>query len=171
MDPGAKPDHLPNLSTVEEMLIARVYTYIFLKDIGAIYDQLPCLLEDCDIVYIRPTNISDDPVLQRQFKKDFRVRQKAIRDWLYWLKENHPGYSDIGINDGIINSLPVDSSIADRIPVLDVEPEALIAPEAPDVVVPDVIVPDVAAPNASAEDDDDDLYRLTAGIVERDARR
>ncbi|KAE9961842.1 hypothetical protein BLS_001262 [Venturia inaequalis] len=99
------------------------------------------------------------------------VPKKAIRDWLYWLKENHPGYSDIGINDGIINSLPIDSSIADRIPVLDVEPEALIAPEAPDVVVPDVIVPDVVAPNTSAEDDDNDLYGLTAGIVERDARR
>ena len=68
MDPGPLPQGLPVLTTVEEMLIARVHVFIevhqvcgqqykysghvcnFLRDVGRIYTKLPLLPQDVEIV-------------------------------------------------------------------------------------------------------------------------
>jgi hypothetical protein len=62
------------LTQIKEMLIARVYVFIkirqirdvqykykghianFLRDIGKVYDNLPLLFRDLKIVFFRPTN-------------------------------------------------------------------------------------------------------------------
>jgi hypothetical protein len=92
MDPGDMPD-LPVLTQVEEMLIARVHVFMevrqvrgqqykykghvvnFLRDTGRVYNKLPLLPSDLEVILLRPSNSSTDPRLNRQFIRDFRVRR------------------------------------------------------------------------------------------------
>ena len=80
-DPGELPTGLPALTQVEEMLIARVYVFIevrqykgvqysykghivnFLASTGKIYNQLPLLPGDLDIILLKPANAKDLPQL------------------------------------------------------------------------------------------------------------
>jgi hypothetical protein len=73
MDPGrAAPPHLPKLTEVEELLIARVHVIVevhqirgaqyrysghvcnFLRDVGKVYNKLPILPKDLEIVLLKP---------------------------------------------------------------------------------------------------------------------
>ena len=96
LDPGNQFD-LPPLTQVEEMLIARVHVFIeirqvrgvqyrykghiinFLRDTGRVYNTLPLLPQDLELVLLRPSSTSGNPLLSRQFARDFRVRQTVIR--------------------------------------------------------------------------------------------
>jgi hypothetical protein len=142
MDPGEMPD-LPELSQVEEMLIARVHVFIevrqvrgqqykykghivnFLRDTGRVYNTLPLLPNDLDIVILRPSNTSADPRMQRQFVRDFKVRRGAVLQWLLFLRDHHAGYRDIEISQEALNRLPVDDNVIDDILLHEVEPEEL----------------------------------------------
>jgi hypothetical protein len=85
MDPGELPAHLPELTQVEEMIIARshiqiiVYRYrshqyhysgyyvSFIQNTVKTVDMLPNLPSELDIVVLRPSNqvIEGDPRFQR----------------------------------------------------------------------------------------------------------
>ncbi|EED13560.1 hypothetical protein TSTA_098170 [Talaromyces stipitatus ATCC 10500] len=132
MYPGNMPD-LPELSQTEEMLIARVHVSVqvrrvrgqqykysghvvnFLRDTARVYDTLPLLPRDLEIILLRPANADADPRLQRQYVNDFRVRKEHIIKWLAFLRISHPGYRDIEISQQVIDILPQDSSVADQI--------------------------------------------------------
>lgn len=82
---------LRELTQVEEILISRVHVFIevrlnrgqqyryqghivhFLRDIGRVYDELPLLPRELDIVLLRPADTNEHPGMRRQFIQDFRV--------------------------------------------------------------------------------------------------
>ena len=85
------PTHLPTLTAVEEILIARIKVAIqvwlvkgaqwkytghvvnFMRGTGKIYRKLPTLPEDADIVLIRPARGPDGS--RAQFRKRLTVRR------------------------------------------------------------------------------------------------
>lgn len=91
MDPGELPAHLPELSQVEEIIIAlshvqmNVYRYrghqyhymghcvSFMQNTVKTVDVLPNLPSELGVVVLRPSNqaMQDDPRYQRQFRCDF----------------------------------------------------------------------------------------------------
>ena len=60
---------------------------------------------------IRPLVIENNDRIRRQFMKDTKVRKSRIRIWLDFLKENHPDYRYITINEQRIDVLPVNDNI------------------------------------------------------------
>ncbi|KAK8913490.1 hypothetical protein VCV18_011496 [Metarhizium anisopliae] len=129
LDFGEVPGNLPDLTMVEEMLIARVHVHVkvlqvrgaqykyrghvvhFLRNVGRLFEELPVVPEDLDIVLIRPPMMDGDPRLQQQFARDFRVRRSCLLIWLRYLQRHHPGYRDIVVNENRLQRLPVDGSI------------------------------------------------------------
>src|SRR3981081_539755 len=115
---------LGELTPVEEMLIARVHVKVqvltvrgaqykyrshvvhFLRDVGKVYSQLPCLAKDLEIVILQPSNTADHQHLQRQFRHQFVVRRKVITAWLIYLHQHHPGYRDVSVNQAALEALP-----------------------------------------------------------------
>lgn len=109
MDPGPVPDSLPELTDIEQMLIAPVhismhmahvmgaqYSYkghvmTFLRDIPDVVSVLPRLPQHCHIVMIRPKQVLvdgrtiDDGTI-RQFRKPFTVRRWAVQVSSFFLK-------------------------------------------------------------------------------------
>ena len=105
MDPGELPTHLPELSQVEEMVIARshvqmmVYRYrghqyhytghcvSFLQSNAKMVDLLPTLPSELDVVVLQPPDqvMETDPRYPRQFRSDFRVRKGRVITWLHFL--------------------------------------------------------------------------------------
>ncbi|KAH0286331.1 hypothetical protein M436DRAFT_86333 [Aureobasidium namibiae CBS 147.97] len=134
MDTGPVAN-LPRLTQVEEMLIARVHVSIevrnvrgsqyeytghvcnFLQSVGKVYDELPLSPKDLDVIIVKPRNAAGDPRLERQFVRDFRVRREVIRQWLTFLRINHPGHRDIGIDFEVLESLPLGQHVLDDIAV------------------------------------------------------
>ena len=131
MDPGIVPSHLPELTQVEEMVIARAHVQMlvkrvrghqyhytghcvtFMQNIVRTVDVLPTLPSELDIVLLRPpTSHADDPRYRRQFQADFRVRRQHVLTWLHFLKANHPGYRSIIISTDRITALPVDGDVS-----------------------------------------------------------
>lgn len=117
MDPGELPAYMPELTQVEEMIIARshvqmtVYRYrrqyhytghcvSFMQNTVKTVDVLPNLPAELDVVVLRPSArvVQDDPRYQRQFRSDFRVRKGRVLTWLRFLKEHHPDYQYITIS-------------------------------------------------------------------------
>jgi ATP-dependent DNA helicase PIF1 len=132
MDPGEVPAHLPELTQIEEMIIARSHVQMlvhryrghqyhysghcvsFMQNTVKTVDMLPNLPSELDIVLLRPSNhiIENDPRYQRQFRTDFRVRKKRIIAWLQYLKDHHPDYRYITISPDRIDALPVDGDVS-----------------------------------------------------------
>jgi hypothetical protein len=135
MDPGGVPPNLPELTQVEEMLIAKVHVMVevhqirgqlyrysghvcnFLRDVGKIYNKLPLLPQNLEIVLLKPANTAANPGLSRQFKKDYRVRRAAVTMWLEHLKRFHPGYADVEIDRATLAHLPEDGEVSDQFAV------------------------------------------------------
>ncbi|KAB2110926.1 hypothetical protein AG0111_0g1920 [Alternaria gaisen] len=137
MDPGAVPSHLPALSPIEEMCIARAHCFVevrqhrgvqhkyrghicnFLSNVGKVYDLLPRLPRELDVVVIRPGNHVNVPGIARQFKHEYRVRKGALRVWLDYLVVHHPGYRDVHIDqdrlDAIQDSDDVSNELLDHL--------------------------------------------------------
>jgi hypothetical protein len=134
MDPGTVPGHLPELTQVEEMVIARAHVQMlvkrvrghqyhytghcvtFLQNIVRTVDVLPNLPEELDIVLLRPPeHLADDTRYRRQFRTDFRVRRGCVLTWLRFLKANHPDYRYITISADRIAALPVDDDVSSSV--------------------------------------------------------
>ncbi|KAM4062490.1 PIF1-like helicase [Hirsutella rhossiliensis] len=123
------PGNLPDLTMVEEMLIARVHVHVkvlqvrgaqykyrghvvhFLRNVGRLFEELPVLPEELDIVLLRPTNMEGDPRFRQQFARDFRVRRPCLLAWLHYLQRHHPGYRDIAVSQDRLHRLPLDGNI------------------------------------------------------------
>ncbi|PON19971.1 hypothetical protein TGAM01_v211164 [Trichoderma gamsii] len=132
LDFGEVPSNLPNLTMVEEMLIARVHVHVkvlqvrgaqykyrghvvhFLRNVGKLFEELPVLPENLDIILLRPP-VDGDPLLQPQFARDFRVRRSCLLIWLQYLQRHHQGYREIVVREDFLQRLPVDGSIIDSI--------------------------------------------------------
>jgi hypothetical protein len=132
MDPGELAAYLPELTQVEEMIIARchvqmmVYRYrghqyhysghcvSFMQNTTKTVDMLPTLPSELDIVVLRPSNqvVESDQRYQRQFQSTFRVRKGRIITWLRYLKANHPDYRHITISLDRLDTLPVDDDVS-----------------------------------------------------------
>jgi hypothetical protein len=138
MDPGEVPVHLPTLTQVEEMVIARAHVQMLLKRVrGHQYqytghcvsfmqniiktvDVLPLLPSELDIVLLRPSErlTGRDSRYRRQFQADFRVRRGCVLTWLRFLKAHHPDYQYITISLARIEALPVDDDVSPSITTL-----------------------------------------------------
>ena len=126
MDPGDLPAHLPELTQVEEMIIARSHVQMmvhryrghqyhysghcvsFIQNTVKTVDVLPNLPAELDIVVLRPSDqvVKDDPRYQRQFRSDFRVRKGRVVTWLGFLKAHYPDYEHVTISSDRIDALP-----------------------------------------------------------------
>ena len=71
----------------------------FSQNVAKIFNILPLLPEKLDIVIIRPPNTKNNDRIRHQFIKDTKVRKSYIKIWLNFLKENHPDYRYITINE------------------------------------------------------------------------
>ncbi|XP_044723807.1 PIF1-like helicase domain-containing protein [Hirsutella rhossiliensis] len=135
LDFGEVPGNLPDLTMVEEMLIARIHVHVkvlqvrgaqykyrghvihFLRNIGRLFEELPVLPKELDIVLLRPPNMEGDPRFQQQFARDFR--------------RHHPGYRDIVIPQGPVEEAleedpcDADASAIPNLQVTDTELNAL----------------------------------------------
>lgn len=137
MDPGTVPSDLPELTQVEEMVIARAHVQMmvkrvrghqyqytghcvsFLQNIVRTVNVLPTLPADLDIVLLRPSNQhANEPRYQRQFRMDFRVRRQCVLTWLYYLKANHPDYRHVTISADRVAALPVDGDVSLSVPYI-----------------------------------------------------
>ncbi|WAO96950.1 ATP-dependent DNA helicase [Fusarium falciforme] len=145
---------------VEEMLIARVHMHVkvlqvcgaqykyrghvvhFLRKVGRLFEELPVLPEELDIVLLRPPNMEGDPHFQQQFAHDFRVRRSCLLARLHYLQHHHPGYRDIVVRQDRLQRLPLDGSIV-----------ASIASQVADI--PDGEVPQGPVEEAVEEDPSD----------------
>ncbi|KAM4067814.1 PIF1-like helicase [Hirsutella rhossiliensis] len=120
---------------VEEMLIARVHVHVkvlqvrgaqykyrghvvhFLRNVGRLFEELPVLPEELDIIILRPPNIEGDPRFRQQFARDFR--------------RHHPGYRDIVSPQGPVEEVveedpsDADASAIPNLQVTDTELNAL----------------------------------------------
>jgi len=132
MDPGDVPAYLPELTQVEEMIIARSHVQMivhryrghqyhysghcvsFMQNTVKTVEVLPNLPSELDIVVLRPSDrvMEGDPRYQRQFRYDFRVRRGRVITWLRYLKEHHPDYRYITISSNRIDALPVDEEVS-----------------------------------------------------------
>ena len=147
MDPGPVPAHLPELTQVEEMVIARAHVQMlvkrvrghqyqytghcvtFMQDIVRTVNVLPLLPSELDIVLLRPPGDCEDaPRYRRQFQADFRVRRQHVVTWLHFLRENHPDYRDITLSTARIAALPEDDDVSSSVPY--VTDDTLTAEEA-----------------------------------------
>jgi hypothetical protein len=135
LDPGPMPPELPTLSPIEEMLLARVHIFMevrqhrglqykyrghicnFSVNTAKVFDRLPLLPSHLDIIILKPPpSPDDDPeAVNRQFRKDYKVRRAVVMQWLLFLTANHPGYSDILINTSTLNALPEDDYVDNQL--------------------------------------------------------
>ncbi|KAI5357399.1 hypothetical protein Slin15195_G129110 [Septoria linicola] len=116
MDPGAFPTindsalesasiriaFLPDSSADEEMLI---HVYVETRSTGKLWNELPLVPENLETVLRRLAQ--GDDITNRIFSRDFRVRQGAVRNWLNWLENNHPGYANV-LDDVVFDRITVE---------------------------------------------------------------
>jgi hypothetical protein len=173
LDFGNVPAELPELTQIEEQLIARVHVHIevflyrgrqykyrghivhFLRNVGRVYDQLPRLPQELDIVLLHPANFHQQPQMVRQFQRTFYIRQSRVRTWLTYLKANHPLYRDIIVREDRLNQLPEGEHITNRLAVEEVDAVDIkeIVDEANDEsdLVDEATVPNLVAEDASLD--------------------
>ncbi|KAJ3505917.1 hypothetical protein NLJ89_g7163 [Agrocybe chaxingu] len=122
------PPCLQGLTDMEDMLIARVKSYMqvrwtrgrqlayqdhivnFRQDTSAIATKLPRLPEDTDIVIIR----KEDVDLSRHV--DFTVRRDKVVAALQYKIDHDPHYADLVIDEEAVAQLPENGSVAHRLP-------------------------------------------------------
>ncbi|EAQ84302.1 hypothetical protein CHGG_10706 [Chaetomium globosum CBS 148.51] len=155
LDFGEMPDSLPIPHPAEEMVISRVHVAVnvftvwgqqykyrghvvhFLRDVGKIYDELPLLPKDLDIVILRPSGSEADPAMDRQFRKRFRIRRRVLEGrsglWIEPVRCSKPAtyrqppahspgaalFAQAGINS-LKAQLPEDESIFDQLTIHEV---------------------------------------------------
>lgn len=133
-DVGSVPAHLPELSEIEEMLIARAHVHIqlrkikgqqlkysghtvtFMQNTQKIFTKLPLLPRDVDIILLKPAagTLEVNNRINQTFEQAFRVRRSCVQLWLNYLKASHPDYRDIEIDEANLAALPTDGSVQDQ---------------------------------------------------------
>jgi hypothetical protein len=97
IDSGVLPDHLPILTQIEEMVIARSYVQMvlyrycshqyhysghcvsFMQNMIKTVDMLPNLPSELNVVILRPSDyVENETWYRHQFRSDFRVRKNHI---------------------------------------------------------------------------------------------
>lgn len=169
MDPGELPAHLPVLTQVEEMIIARSHVQMlvhryrghqyhysghcvsFMQNTIKTVNMLPNLPTELDILLLRPSEgvLQTDNRYRSQFRTDFRVRRAPIIQWLHYLKANHPDYRWVEISTARIEALPVDDDVSSSFPAIvdtDAEDEAVREPDPDELRPPNTqsMVPNLA---------------------------
>ncbi|KAF1940403.1 hypothetical protein EJ02DRAFT_423955 [Clathrospora elynae] len=118
MDPGPVPGEnvLPKLSQVEEIKV---------------YNTLPLLPEDLDIIIIRPKGWDSDPRMVNQFCRDFRVWKHVIKKWLLYLWHNHPAYhaNVLTISDENLDALPEEAFVDNEVLTHEIDNDAVLPEE------------------------------------------
>jgi hypothetical protein len=125
-NPGIAPFFLPKLSLVESQLISPVaiqqliyrrgvsgaiatkgHCCAISSDINAVVDILPRVAADVPIIVIKQAGTQYTP------NRDFRVRQRVIKQWLLWLKQNcmAPKFRTMQISEENLNLLPEDAEL------------------------------------------------------------
>ena len=66
--------------------------------------NLPRMPADVDILLVRKQG-------EKGYIADFRVRRRAVQDWLQFLKQNNPSYWDIELDEEALNTLPEDGTV------------------------------------------------------------
>jgi hypothetical protein len=84
-----------------------------------VWRQLPLLPEEADILVVKPATAEADHHLNKQFQKRFTVQRAPIKQWLCFLKANHPAYRGVEINEQRLAALPVDESILHQLRTVD----------------------------------------------------
>ena len=92
------PSHLPTITPAEEMLLARVHTFMeirhhrgmqykyrghichFAVNIAKVFNRLPRIPAELNVIILKPPAGKDDnPVaVNRQFRKDYKVRRDVV---------------------------------------------------------------------------------------------
>jgi hypothetical protein len=209
MDPGPilGATILPELSQVEEMLVSRVHCFVevrqirgqqykyrghvvnFLNNTAKVYNVLPLLPEDLDIIIIRPKGWRTDPRMANQGRKDFKVRKAVIKTWLLYLRQNHPAYhpSVLAISDENLDALDDDAFVDDELIVHEIDDELEDVASAVNAYCQDAnnpidlddddptpemaAVPDLRAQNDERTEIEAQLARAGARTVGRQPRR
>jgi len=112
MDPGAVPESLQNLTTMEQMLIARVapvmsvmrlpeysggqwrfkgHVVCFPQDIPPVVSVLPRV--SVDVLVLRSQQSANADAV-----REFRVRRQTVHNALLWLMEHSRYYWDITVS-------------------------------------------------------------------------
>ena len=121
MDPGAVPEALQDLTTVEQMLIARVapvmsvmrlpeyrggqwrfkgHVVRYPQDIQSVVSVLPRV--SVDVLVLRSQQSANADAV-----REFRVRRQRVHDALLWLMELNCYYGDISVSvDNLANNYP-----------------------------------------------------------------
>ena len=140
IDPGLVPPYLPELSDIEQLLIAPIYIsmhvyYIkgaqyrykghvitFLRNVPLITEVLLRLLQEYDTILIRPRQRVGDrgTIVTRQFKKAFTIRRYRVQAQLKYHIKNYLRFKSIRINPNRLYQLPNDSDAFDDIQTIEV---------------------------------------------------
>ncbi|KAK3921767.1 hypothetical protein KUF71_010943 [Frankliniella fusca] len=117
MSIGDVPSELSDLTAIEELLIAMVHPVVqvfrlrggqfaysghvinFFQDVKGFAKILPHSIEDIN-------GVVKVCCKTKAFHQDFSIRKDKVLQALLWLKTNNPYYSDIEIDNNIINNLP-----------------------------------------------------------------
>ncbi|KAF8641969.1 hypothetical protein AX14_009816, partial [Amanita brunnescens Koide BX004] len=137
MDPGLRPEYLPELTQMEEMLIAPVHVLMqlwqvrggqykytghicnFLKDNAQFYNRVPLLPENVEIILMKRGDV--DTANQSTYR-EFRVRRAAIQQWLLFLSNHHPTFQQqVQIDYAVLNQLPEDECVHERVKIMSVQ--------------------------------------------------
>jgi hypothetical protein len=172
LDPGSKAD-LPELTQVEEMLIACVHPFMevrqvrgaqckytghivnFLRETARVYAKLPLLPHDLDV---RPANANTDGRLRRQFTRDFRVTRDMIFNEDEICDGNWDKFRDELLEADVqkITEFVQNHSMA--------EDEGMTEPDDEDVIEIDALpVTDMADVNGNQESEETDATQEDAG--------
>jgi ATP-dependent DNA helicase PIF1 len=74
----------------------------------------------CQIVLLKPSSrAGDHSEAVRRFERDLKVKKEHIRQWLDYLRLNHPAYQNIQIDEDHLNAYPENGSIYDLLTVFD----------------------------------------------------
>ena len=185
MDPCPRdyPFYLPDLTTIEELLISRVFVVMNcyrLNSYGDFGYKGHCLNIQMDIsrqvelCSFLPHLPIDLPVFVIRLKhsrttgsgKEFKVNLLKIRRWLLFLKRNHPGYADVEISEERFGSL---NDIADgvrNVDLVDHVPQVVEVrndPQEIDVAVRDELDNGPEQGGASGEHMIDDVDNIEEG--------
>ena len=82
----------------------------FSQDVEEFATHLPRHPSSLDVLIVRHQSTNNSATF-----RDFKVRHNKVTHALWWLKENNCYYSDIVIDNEIIQSLPIDSPIDDQL--------------------------------------------------------
>lgn len=138
--PSPIPLELQNLTPLEEMLIARIHPCMILTRIvrsGLLRikgHSISFLMDHTDMVRelnslpVAPAQLPMLVVRQEGVEgvREHRVHRERVRTALIWLKHNNPYYSNIEIDEAVLQSLPEDGEIVDLPSIVSEDAHAVV---------------------------------------------